>query len=505
MMLARPRSAASALRRDRPAALRRRPAPTACSAGGGGSRDDGDETRAAVGAASVARRAFAGAAALVVSCAALALPPDVALATAAGTASYSRPGKPPKFALTPEEAKTVDIFAQNTPSVVYITNLAYRRDVFTLDPIEAAQGAGSGFIWDKEGHIVTNYHVIKGAADLRVTLGGVTLGEDRTFKASVVGYDEDKDIAVLKMDPEAMVGMDLRPILPSESDQLMVGQKVYAIGNPFGLDHTLTVGVISGLSREIASGNTGRPIDGIIQTDAAINPGNSGGPLLNSSGQFIGVNTAIYSASGTSSGVGFALPSNMVRGIVDQIITYGRVTRPVLGISFAPDPFVQELGLGGVLVLDARPYGPAAKAGMRSTTRDEEGRLILGDVITSIDGRRVNNSTDLFRVLDKCSVGQTVSVQILRGDGQKKELEIQLEDLNQTPRFAIMDPNMFQFVLPPGYGGGPEGGGVPGGPPGPEGGGGGRGGGGGGGGTLPPAYGDAQPNASPGYGVPPLP
>lgn len=169
----------------------------------------------------------------------------------------------------------------------------------------------------------------------------------------MVGVDEDKDIAVLKVSEEC--AKQLRPLPLGSSGVLRVGQKVFAIGNPFGLDHTLTTGVVSGLGREISSGNTGRPIDGVIQTDAAINPGNSGGPLLNSSGQVIGINTAIYSASGTSAGVGFAIPSDMVSGIVDQLIQYGRVTRPVLGISFAPDPVVEQLGLGGVLVLDARP------------------------------------------------------------------------------------------------------------------------------------------------------
>jgi S1-C subfamily serine protease len=214
------------------------------------------------------------------------------------------------------------------------------------------------------------------------------------------------------------------------SSSLQVGQKVFAIGNPFGLDHTLTTGVVSGLSRQIQSGNTGRPIDGIIQTDAAINPGNSGGPLLNSSGQLIGLNTAIYSASGTSSGVGFALPVDMVTGIVDQIIRFGRVTRPIIGVSFAPDEIAEQLGLGGVLVLDAREGGPAERAGIRSTKRDDSGRLLLGDVIVGIDDEKIEDSYDLYRALDTHVVGDSVKVSVFR-DTDRKVLDflVKLDDI----------------------------------------------------------------------------
>merc|ERR1712100_879662 len=214
------------------------------------------------------------------------------------------------------------------------------------------------------------------------------------------------------------------------SNSLRVGQKVFAIGNPFGLDHTLTTGVVSGLSRQIPSGNTGRPIDGIIQTDAAINPGNSGGPLLNSSDQLIGLNTAIYSASGTSSGVGFALPVDMVTGIVDQIIRFGRVTRPIIGVSFAPDEIAEQLGLGGVLVLDAREGGPAERAGIRSTKRDDSGRLLLGDVIVGIEDEKIEDSYDLFRALDKHVVGDSVKISVFR-DTDRKVLDfiVKLDDI----------------------------------------------------------------------------
>ncbi|XP_044465139.1 protease Do-like 1, chloroplastic isoform X2 [Mangifera indica] len=260
----------------------------------------------------------------------------------------------PPRKLQTDELATVRLFQENTPSVVYITNLAARQDVFTLDVLEVPQGSGSGFVWDKDGHIVTNYHVIRGASDLKVTLA-----DQSTYDAQVVGFDQDKDVAVLRIEAPKD---KLRPIPIGVSADLLVGQKVYAIGNPFGLDHTLTTGVISGLRREISSAATGRPIQDVIQTDAAINPGNSGGPLLDSSGSLIGINTAIYSPSGASSGVGFSIPVDTVNGIVDQLVKYGRITRPILGIKFAPDQSVEQLGVSGVLVLDAPANGPAGKA-----------------------------------------------------------------------------------------------------------------------------------------------
>ncbi|KAI3704787.1 hypothetical protein L1987_75016 [Smallanthus sonchifolius] len=314
--------------------------------------------------------------------------------------------------LQTDELATVRLFQENTPSVLYITNLASRQDAFTLDVLEVPQGSGSGFVWDKKGHVVTNYHVIRGASDLRVTLADQT-----TYDAKVVGFDQDKDVAVLSIDAPKD---KLRPIPVGVSADLLVGQKVFAIGNPFGLDHTLTTGVISGLRREISSAATGRPIQDVIQTDAAINPGNSGGPLLDSSGSLIGVNTAIYSPSGASSGVGFSIPVDTVSGIVEQLVQFGKVTRPILGIKFAPDQSTEQLGVSGVLVLDAPPNGPAGKAGMLSTKRDAYGRLILGDIITSVNGKKVANGSDLYRILDQCEVGETVTVEVLRGDHVEK-------------------------------------------------------------------------------------
>ncbi|XP_043704949.1 protease Do-like 1, chloroplastic [Telopea speciosissima] len=320
--------------------------------------------------------------------------------------------------LQTDELTTVKLFQENTPSVVYITNLAVRQDVFTLDVLEVPQGSGSGFVWDKNGHIVTNYHVIRGASDLRVTLADQT-----TYEAKVIGFDQDKDVAVLRVDAPKD---KLRPIPVGVSADLLVGQKVYAIGNPFGLDHTLTTGVISGLRREISSAATGRPIQDVIQTDAAINPGNSGGPLLDSSGSLIGINTAIYSPSGASSGVGFSIPVDTVSGIVDQLVKFGKVTRPILGIKFAPDQSVEQLGVSGVLVLDAPANGPAGKAGLLPTKRDAYGRLILGDIITSVNGKKVTNGSDLYRILDQCKVGDEVIVEVLRDD-HKEKIPVMLE------------------------------------------------------------------------------
>uniref|UniRef100_A0A0D6R4P4 PDZ domain-containing protein n=1 Tax=Araucaria cunninghamii TaxID=56994 RepID=A0A0D6R4P4_ARACU len=317
-----------------------------------------------------------------------------------------------------DELATVKLFQENTPSVVYITNLAVRQDAFTLDVLEVPQGSGSGFVWDRDGHIVTNYHVIRGASDLRVTLG-----DQSTYEAKVVGYDQDKDVAVLRIDAPKD---KLRPIPVGISADLLVGQKVYAIGNPFGLDHTLTTGVISGLRREISSAATGRPIQDVIQTDAAINPGNSGGPLLDSSGSLIGINTAIYSPSGASSGVGFSIPVDTVSGIVDQLVKFGKITRPILGIKFAPDQSVEQLGVTGVLVLDAPADGPAGKAGLKPTKRDAYGRLVLGDIITAVNGKRVSNGSDLYRILDQCKVGDVVTVEVLRGD-HKEKVQVTLE------------------------------------------------------------------------------
>mmetsp|Transcript_37364 Transcript_37364/g.105430 ORF Transcript_37364/g.105430 Transcript_37364/m.105430 type:complete len:474 (+) Transcript_37364:66-1487(+) len=351
--------------------------------------------------------------------------------------------------LNAEERLTVDLFNKTTPSVVNVTNLATRQDAFTMDITAVPQGTGSGFLWDGEGHVVTNLHVVESAQDVLVTFEG---GQE--YKVKLVGADPDKDVAVLQLVPvgktdisarvppaeESKAFVGLKPVTVGESDDLVVGQKVYAIGNPFGLDHTLTTGVISGLGREIPSGETGRPIEDIIQTDAAINPGNSGGPLLDSSGKLIGMNTAIFSTSGSSSGIGFAIPVNSIKSSVDQIIKFGRVSRAVLGISFAPDQASQQLGVNGILVLDARKGGPAFEAGIQGTSRDDYGRLVLGDIIVSANGHKTQRGSDLYKVLDKCSAGDTIDLEVLRVNS-KEHVPVTLESSDkrqQEQKFVIV-------------------------------------------------------------------
>ena len=323
----------------------------------------------------------------------------------------------PKGNMTQDEKNNIELFKRISPSVVYITSIAVQRDIFTFRALEIPQGTGSGFIWDENGYIVTNFHVIQNAQ-----AADVTLGDHSTWKAKLVGYEADKDLAVLKIDAPKKL---LRPIKVGTSADLQVGQKVFAIGNPFGFDHTLTTGIISGLGREIES-VTERPIQGVIQTDAAINPGNSGGPLLDSSGRLIGINTAIVSPSGAYAGIGFAVPVDFVNRMVPQIIRYGKVIKPVLGISIAEDHVVRYIGAKGVLVLTVDPGGPADKAGLRPTRRDARGRILLGDLIVSIDGKPIADSKDLFRILDSYNIGDTVKVRVRRSD-QEIEFNVTLQ------------------------------------------------------------------------------
>lgn len=323
----------------------------------------------------------------------------------------------PKGKLAEDEQATIDLFKQSSRSVVYITTAAVGRD-YDLNYAEIPKGTGSGFLWDELGHVVTNFHVVEGANTWRVTLSDQT-----TWNAKPIGVARDKDIAVLRIDapPQQLAGR-LHPIHVGTSRDLEVGQKVFAIGNPFGLDQTLTTGIISGLERQIKSDN-GRTIDGVIQTDAAINPGNSGGPLLDSSGRLIGVNTAIYSPSGASVGIGFAIPVDIVQRIVPQIVQFGKVIRPGLGISYAPDALMRRLGIAGVLVANVRRDGSAAQAGIRPTRRGSEGEIILGDVIVAVDDRRVKSVDDLLSVLETKEVNHRVRITLLR-DVQSKPQEI---------------------------------------------------------------------------------
>ena len=300
------------------------------------------------------------------------------------------------------------LFSISSPSVVYITTSSYKQDYWSRDVYEVPSGTGSGFIWDTEGHIITNFHVINGADKAEVTLS------DRTsYPADLVGYSKEKDLAVLKIKAPQK---KLKPIKTGKSTNLRVGQFVLAIGNPFGLDYTLTTGVISALDREIQS-QSGIPIRDIIQTDAAINPGNSGGPLLNSSGELIGVNTAIYSPSGGSSGIGFAIPVDVVRWVVSDIMKYGEVRRAVIGVSTVRDYNARAFGIDkGVIIYSVYQGSAAAKAGLKGTTKNS-----LGDIITGINGSAVKNNADLILTLEKYKAGDKIQLTIIRDN---KELKV---------------------------------------------------------------------------------
>jgi S1-C subfamily serine protease len=307
--------------------------------------------------------------------------------------------------LAEDEKSTIELYNQSRQGVVNITTLANRKTGINLNIQQMPEGTGSGFVWDDAGHIVTNFHVIQNADAAQITFA-----DQSVFQARLVGYFADKDLAVLKVD--APKGK-LKPLPLGRSDDLQVGQKVYAIGNPFGLDQTLTTGIISALGREIDSVNK-RPIKNVIQSDAAINPGNSGGPLLDSAGLLIGVNTAIYSTTGVSAGIGFAIPVDEVNRVVPELIKNGKVTKPGLGVTLAPDNLSKQWVPEGVVVLDVLPEGAAAKAGIRGSSRMKTGNIVLGDIIKSVDGKQIKVLKDLYSVLDAKKVGDVVKVMILR-------------------------------------------------------------------------------------------
>lgn len=318
--------------------------------------------------------------------------------------------------LSSAEKSTVELFHRSSPSVVYVTTLARQR--FLFDVMEVPQGTGSGFIWDAQGHIVTNFHVIANSSNVRVTLD-----DQSAYPAEIAGVAPDKDLAVLRVSAPLA---KLKPILIGTSRDLQVGQSVFAIGNPFGLDRTLTTGIVSALGRSIQS-MTNRKIQNVIQTDAAINPGNSGGPLLDSAGRLVGVNTQIASPSGGSAGIGFAIPVDTVNEVVPQLIQHGRVIRPQLGVLLADSGIAERLGVEGVLVLSVTEGSGADKAGLRGTRRDENGDLLVGDVITGIDGTSVRSYDDLASALEKKKPGETARVKILR-DGRTLSVDVPLTE-----------------------------------------------------------------------------
>ncbi|MBA0766728.1 hypothetical protein Gotri_015746 [Gossypium trilobum] len=340
----------------------------------------------------------------------------------------------PSGALFPSEERTVQLFEKNTYSVVNIFDVTLRPQLNVTGAVEIPEGNGSGVVWDEQGHIVTNYHVIGNSLSRNPSPGQVVArvnilasdGVQKNFEGKLIGADRSKDLAVLKVEASEDL---LRPIKVGQSSYLRVGQQCLAIGNPFGFDHTLTVGVISGLNRDIFS-QTGVTIGGGIQTDAAINPGNSGGPLLDSKGNLIGINTAIFTQTGTSAGVGFAIPSSTVLKIVPQLIKFGKVVRAGLNIEIAPDLIANQLNVRkGALILQVPSNGLAAKAGLLPTTRGFAGNLILGDIILAVDNKLVKNKAELNKALDEYNVGDKVMFKIRRGS-ENMELPVILEEVS---------------------------------------------------------------------------
>ncbi len=334
-----------------------------------------------------------------------------------GTLHVDQAAIPEAGELLPDERNTIAIFQKASPSVVFVYNLQNQFDRRTWTVSEVPQGSGSGFLWDKAGHIVTNYHVVAGASRI-----AVTLIDGKTYEAKKIGEEPKKDLAVLKID---LIGTNVTPLgeTVADSSKVIVGQKSIAIGNPFGLDHTLTVGTISALGRSMASIVQNVTIRDMIQTDAAINPGNSGGPLLDSRGCLIGMNTLILR---DSTGIGFAVPSNTISRIVNQIIQYGEPVRSGIGITVVSDgSFVQRLGLKGVMLQSVQEGSPAEAAGLRGLEQNRSGRIVLGDLIQSIDGQTIETVDDLYHLFDQKRAGETVSIVFLR-DGQLRSVDITL-------------------------------------------------------------------------------
>jgi S1-C subfamily serine protease len=326
----------------------------------------------------------------------------------------------PRGDLAADEQATIAIFENASPSVVYITTLKQVREMWTRNTLQVPSGTGSGFFWDGRGHVVTNYHVVQGAQAAQVRLA-----DQRSFDAVLVGASPEHDLAVLRID----TGVTTPPALPiGVSRDLRVGQKVFAIGNPFGLDHTLTSGVISALDRSITD-EQGQTIEHLIQTDAAINPGNSGGPLLDSAGRLIGINTAIYSPSGAYAGIGFAVPVDTVNRVVPRLIAQGRYLRPSLGVVTDDDLnrlAGEQLGVDGLLVLQVETGSAAERAGLRGARRGRGGALVPGDIVQAIDDTPLRRTADLLDALEKRAVGDRVTLTVWR-DGDAIRVPVTLD------------------------------------------------------------------------------
>ena len=346
------------------------------------------------------------------------LPPPAARDAASGSVAAAAPLTPISEGLGPEERRDIEVFRRASASVVFITSIALRRDFWSFDVMQIPQGTGSGFVWDKRGDIVTNFHVIESGDKF-----SVTLADQSEWDAEVVGAAPDKDLAVLKISAPAE---RLVPLMLGRSHDLLVGQKVLALGNPFGLDHSMTSGIVSALGRELKSPSN-RIIRDVIQTDAAINPGNSGGPLLDSSGRLIGVNAAIFSPSGASAGIGFAVPVDTVKRLVPQLIEKGRAVNPGVGVGFVSDAQASRFGLDGAVILNVVAGSPADRAGIEGIGRSRRG-YVVGDVVTAVDGKPVKSSEDLAYAFETAGVGRSVTLTLDR-QGRKRDVKVTLEDI----------------------------------------------------------------------------
>jgi S1-C subfamily serine protease len=320
-----------------------------------------------------------------------------------------------------DEETNIQIYERTSPSVVQVTSLKQETDSFSLNVERVPKGVGSGFVWDKEGHIVTNYHVVDGADGVRVTLA-----DHSTYDARQIWADPEQDIAVVWIVPKG----PLHPVVVGTSHDLKVGQVVYSLGDPFGLDQTMTTGIVSALGREI-EGSNGRRIGGVIQTSAAINPGNSGGPLFDTSGRLIGMNTAILSPSGAFAGIGFAIPVDEINQIVPQLIRNGKVVHPRLGVQIADDQLARQLGVDqGALIVKVVPNSPAAQANLRETRRSASGSIELGDVIVALNGHPIANADELRSALGQSKPGSTQTLTIRR-DGRNEDVRVTLPTTEQ--------------------------------------------------------------------------
>lgn len=336
------------------------------------------------------------------------------------TKAYAANVKNENGMLLENERNSISVFQNVANAVVNVSNMKRSRAMFDIDSSEVESGMGSGFVWDKSGYIVTNFHVVDGGDSFIVSFKD----DKKQYRAKLIGADPKKDIAVLKL---AENPKNLHPIIPGDSKTLLVGQKALAIGNPLGFDHSLTTGTISALERSI-KGYGGVSIHGMIQTDASINPGNSGGALLDSQGKLIGINTMIFNGAGASAsaGLGFAIPVDIVKSTVPQLIKYGKVIRPGLGIVALEEYYSARFGLDeGVMVKYVDPKGPAGLAGLRGITRNRFGEYFLGDIIVGIDSSSVKTYDDLFSVIDKYKIGDVVKVKYIR-DGKQKTARITL-------------------------------------------------------------------------------